>query len=152
ELLVRERVKDMTATGSSGETSALTEARWTRFSRALGEFDGWFQRLRSDFGGPAADFVVAQGLVHEPATTPEEVADTLPRLTTSGFDLEIIDRDDESFLVKAVERETSAAAFVNIPVALLESPVYASVRRTYAKLLSVVGKPPFTIVHGKKQR
>src|SRR5262249_41946387 len=93
-----------------------------------------------------------QGLVHEPATTPEEVADTLPRLTTSGFDLEIIDRDDESFLVKAVERETSAAAFVNIPVALLESPVYASVRRTYAKLVSVVGKPPFTIVHGKKQR
>jgi DNA gyrase subunit B len=30
--------------------------------------------------------------------------------------------------------------------------VYASVRRAYGKLVSVAGKPPFTVVNAKKQR
>src|SRR5207249_1237182 len=50
DLLVRERVKDIAVTDRSGAEVKLTEARWKKFTGALGEFEGWWARLRSDFG------------------------------------------------------------------------------------------------------
>src|SRR6516162_3314692 len=41
ELLVRERIKDMDVTDGRGEKLKLTESRYTRFVRALNEFEGW---------------------------------------------------------------------------------------------------------------
>ena len=38
-----------------------------------------------------------------------------------------------------------------MPAELLRSPVYAGLRRSYAKLADIVGPPPFTITHGKKR-
>ena len=67
DLLVRERVKDMAITNRAGADVTLTEARYGRFHRALTEFEGWLQRLRADFGGPAADFVVRHRLVETDA-------------------------------------------------------------------------------------
>jgi DNA gyrase subunit B len=54
--------------------------------------------------------------------------------------------------VRVVERETSAATHVIIPAALLSSPIYANVRKAYAKLAEIVGEPPFDISLGKKTR
>ena len=51
-----------------------------------------------------------------------------------------------------VERETSAATFVDVPSEVFGSPVYAGLRRTYARLLDIVGSPPFGIELGKKAR
>ena len=42
EELVRERIKDMEITDRRGDEVKLTEARWTRFARALNEFEGWW--------------------------------------------------------------------------------------------------------------
>jgi DNA gyrase subunit B len=52
--------------------------------------------------------------------------------------------------VKVVERETSAANFVTVPAELLASPVYANVRKAYAKLREIVGAPPFRLTMRKK--
>ena len=51
-----------------------------------------------------------------------------------------------------IERETGAAATVVVPVALLESSIYANVRRTYDRLTEIVGSPPFGLAFGKKTR
>ena len=48
------------------------------------------------------------------------------------------------------ERETNAATHIELPVALLASPVYAGLRRTYARLVEVAGPPPFALTLGKK--
>ena len=53
--------------------------------------------------------------------------------------------------MKIIERETSAASHAVVPAELLRSPVYAGLRRAYAKLADIVGPPPFTITHGKKR-
>ena len=53
---------------------------------------------------------------------------------------------------KIVERATSAADFVTLPAELLVSPVYAGLRRSYAKLTEIVGAPPFELALGKKRR
>jgi len=66
--------------------------------------------------------------------------------------VDVVEHDAESFRVKVIERETSAASFVTVPAGLLASPVYANLRRAYAKLAGIAGRPPFRIAHGKKTR
>jgi DNA gyrase subunit B len=152
ELLVREKITDFEITDRSGETQKFTEARWGRFTRALTEFEGWSSRLRSDFGPAAADFVVAHRLVETEAAVVADVEKALGGLAPNGYDVGVVDSVDESFRVKVIERETSAATHVTVPATLLASPVYQSVRKSYARLVEIVGAPVFTITSGKKSR
>jgi hypothetical protein len=41
---------------------------------------------------------------------------------------------------------------VTIPTAVFASPVYANLRRSYARLVEIVGMPPFELTLGKKSR
>src|SRR6476660_5388968 len=50
------------------------------------------------------------------------------------------------------EPETSAAVHVIVPAELLASPVYANLRKTYARLVEIVGAPPCELELGKKTR
>jgi DNA gyrase subunit B len=150
DLLVRERIKDMDVTGASGETHKLSEARYGRFARVLHEFDGWVSRLREDFGPAAANFVVDHRLVESQAGL--GVGQALAALEPNGFELAVLEEDEDGTRVKIVERETGAAASVVVPAALLESPIYANVRKTYERLVEIVGRPPFKLAFAKKTR
>jgi DNA gyrase subunit B len=151
EFLVRERVKDADVHDRRGEQIKLTETRYNRFTRALNEFEGWSSRLRADFGQPAADLVIAHRLVETEAGTPGEVAGALASLPPDGYELTVVEQDDEHFRVRIVERETGAAAHATAPAAILASPIYDNVRKAHAKLVDVVGSPPFEITLGKKR-
>ncbi len=152
ELLVRERIKDMDVTDRLGETVKLTEARWGRFTQRLNEFDGWLSRLRVDFGNAAGDFVVTHRLVETDAAAIGDVEGALAGLDANGYDVAVVDSAADAFRIKVIERETSAANFVTLPAELLASPVYASLRRSYERLVEVVGRPPFALTHGNKSR
>jgi DNA gyrase subunit B len=150
DLLVRERVKDMDVTDRSGDTQKLTEARYSRFTKVLHEFDGWVSRLREDFGPAAANFVVDHRLVE--ANEDASVEAALESLEPNGFEFAVLGSSDDGTHVKIVERETGAAASVVVPTTLLESPIYRNVRKTYERLVEVVGRPSFKIAFGKKSR
>ena len=150
ELLVRERVKDMDVTDRRGEQLKLTESRYNRFTRALNEFEGWSARLRADFGQQAGDLVIVHRLVETEVATPREVEAALAGLEPNGYELTVVEADEAAFRVKIVERETGAAVHASAPAELLVSPVYANVRRAHAKLIDVVGHPPFQVEFGKK--
>jgi DNA gyrase subunit B len=152
ELLVRERVKDIDVTSRGGEPYKLTEARWGKFVRALAEFEGWSSRLRADFGHAPADFVVAHRLVQTDAAATGDAEAALAALDANGYDVSVVSHDADAFKVRIVERETSAANHVTVPAALLVSPIYANLRRAYAKLAEIVGEPPFDLAIGKKRR
>jgi DNA gyrase subunit B len=152
EILVRERIKDMEVRDRSGTEWKLTEARWHRFTRALTEFEGWSSRLRADFGPAPADFVVTHRLIETTAAVVEDVEKALGSLEQNGYDVAVVDSAVESFRAKVIERETSAATHVTVPAELLSSPVYDHVKKAYARLVEVVGRPPFTIALGKKTR
>ncbi|MGH3078823.1 MAG: toprim domain-containing protein, partial [Gaiellaceae bacterium] len=149
DMLVRERVKDMDVTDRSGETHKLTEARYGRFTRVLHEFEGWVSRLREDFGPAAANFVVDHRLVEADAV---DVEGALAERDANGYELVITASDEDDTHVKVVERETGAAASVVVPSTLLTSPIYANARKTYSRLVEIVGSPPFDIAFGKKAR
>ena len=151
ELLVSQRVKDIDVTDRSGETGRLTEARWGRFVKALNEFEGWLSRLRADFGNAAADFVVAHRLVETEVEQGGDLEHAVRGLDTDGYDLALVESTPEMFRIKVIERETSAAQHVTVPIELLASPAYANLRRTYGRLVDIVGAPPFSLALGKKK-
>jgi DNA gyrase subunit B len=152
EILVRERIKDMDVRDRAGTEWKLTEARWNRFSRALTEFEGWLSRLSADFGPAAADFAVTHRLVETSADAIGDVKKALGALDPNGYDVSVVEAAADSFKAKIIERETSAATHVTVPATLLASPVYDHLKKTYARLVEIVGAPPFTITLGKKTR
>jgi DNA gyrase subunit B len=161
ELLVRERAKDTEVTDRNGQSFKVTEARHQRLVRALTELDGWMSRLRADHGATAADFVIQHRLAEHEASTLEEVERLLPTLGDEEYDLASAGTHDavlpngtpdRVLRAKLVERETNAATHLDLPASMFASPVYAGLQKTYARLLDIVGAPPFTITLGKKIR
>jgi DNA gyrase subunit B len=151
DILVRERVKDMDVTDRAGQMQKLTEARYGRFVRVLHEFDGWASRLREDFGAAAANFVIDHRIVETEAVA-GGIDDALGALDPNGYELSVLSSSDDGDVLRIVEKETGAAASVVVPSELLASPIYANVRKTYARLAEIAGHPPFTIAFGKKTR
>ena len=152
ELLVRERVGELAISSREGEELKLTEARWGRFMRALPEFEGWLGRLRADFGAAAADFMVAHRLVETDVASLADLDKAVVDALDNGYALSVLGQTDGLIELKVIETETSAATHITVPVALLGSPIYANLRRAYAKLIEVVGPPPFKLAAGKKTR
>jgi DNA gyrase subunit B len=150
DLLVRERIKDMDVADRSGKGQKLTEARYGRFARALHDFEGWSTRLRTDFGAPAANFVVEHRLVETEADDVKGMEKALASIEPNGYEVSVLETTGDGVRVKVVERDTSAAEHVVVPTALLGSPVYTGLRKSYARLQEIVGAPPFAITFGKK--
>jgi DNA gyrase subunit B len=151
DLLVRERIKDMEVSDRSGETQKLSEARYGRFQRALHDFEGWSSRLRTDFGSPATDFVITHRLIETEAEDVKTMEKALATIEPNGFEVSVIETTADGVRVKVVERATSSAEHVVVPTALLASPVYHGLRKSYARLQETTGTPPFTISLGKKK-
>ena len=152
ELLVRERVGELEITSRAGETLKLTEARWGRFVRALAEFEGWLARLRVDFGAAAADFVITHRIVEGDAASLADLDKAIVASVDNGYALSILGSAEGSIEVKVVETETSSATHITVPAALFTSPIYANLRKAYARLVEIVGPPPFALAVGKKRR
>jgi DNA gyrase subunit B len=152
DLLVRERVKDIDVQDRSGETHKLTEARYHRFTRALNEFEGWASRLRADFGSAPANFVIEHRLVETDTDGLGDLAESLKAVGENGHELSLVEQTSEGMRIKVIERETSAASHVTLPAELFSSPVYEGLRKTYARLVEMVGAPPFKLALGKKER
>jgi DNA gyrase subunit B len=151
DLLVRERVKDMEVADRAGTTFKLTETRYKRFTTALAEFEGWASRLRADHGAATVNFLIEHRLI-EAADAGADLERALRGLDTDGYELDLVEKTADLFRVKLIERETSAASHVTVPAELLASPHYASLARSYARLVELVGPPPFRITLGRKWR
>jgi DNA gyrase subunit B len=149
ELLVRERVKDMTVTARDGVQTTFTEARWARFTRDLGQLEAWSAKLEAEFG-PAAAFAIAHRLVEAEGGAGDAEA-LIASLPPNGYELTVEERLEDRLRVKVVETETSTARRVELPAAMLASPTYTSVCQAYRKVAEQVGLPPFDVEYGKKR-
>jgi DNA gyrase subunit B len=150
ELLVRERFEQLDVRDRDDNQIRLSETRWKKFTGALAEFEGWSARLRADFGHHAAELVVARRLVELDALTPAAIEKAIATLPANGYTVSVLERDDDGLRVKVVEAATSAAQTIAISAELLSSPIYANLRKAYARLVDVVGPPPFKLALGKK--
>ncbi len=150
ELLGRDRIPATELRDREGNEVKLTEAKWERLSRELAQYEGYSSRLRSDFGAPAVDLMLQHRLVEHEIDGPSAVSAAIAQIAPNGYELSFLEQSAEAFRVKLVETETSTTRNIEIPIELLGSPIYAHVRKAYAKLVELVGKPPFTITIGKE--
>jgi DNA gyrase subunit B len=149
DLLVRERVKDMTVAGRDESETTLTEARWARLVRDLGHLEAWVAKLEAEFG-PAARFAISHGLVEAERAGAPDAAALIASIPPNGYELTVEEEDADALHVRVVETETSTAHRMVLPTAMLDSTTYEAVQRAYAKIGEVVGLPPFTIAFGSK--
>jgi DNA gyrase subunit B len=152
ELLGRERIPAVEITDREGKQVKLTEAKWSRFAKELGQYDGVTARLRSDFGHAAADLMIHHRLVEYDIEQPADIAKAIGAIAPNGYELSVLEGTDDAFRIRLVETETSTARNIAVPLDLLGSPIYGYVRKAYAKLSEIVGLPPFTVTVGKEQR
>ena len=153
ELLVRERIGELEITSRIGETLKLTEARWGRFVRALarvrglaGATAGRLRRRGGRLRHHPPDRRGRRGLARPTSTRRSS------RSVDNGYALSILGSAEGSIEVKVVETETSSATHITVPAELFASPIYANLRKAYAKLIEIVGPPPFALAAGKKRR
>jgi DNA gyrase subunit B len=151
DLLARERIPSVEATTRDGESLKLTEAKWNRFVKDLHQYEGYYARLRSDFGPAATELMILHRLVEHEIEGPKDLERAIEAIGENGYVLSLVDSADDSFKVRVVENETSAARNVAVPVELLGSPIYAGLRSAYTKLVAQLGSPPFTVTVGKER-
>ena len=150
ELLLRERAKDVTVEARDSAAAPLTETRFWKFDRELERLEAWAKKLASEFP-QAADFALAYGLVEATATSTDDAEALIVSLTPNGHELTVTERADDRLRIKVVETETGAAAFVELPTAMLGSTTLQDVRKAYARVADAIGgHPPFTVAYGKK--
>jgi len=150
DLLARERIPNVEVRDRDGNEVKFTQARWLRFSKELQQYEGYFARLRADFGVPAAELMLHHRLVEYDIEQAADVEGAIGEIQPNGYELALLDGTDDAFRVRLVQTETSTARTITVPVELLASPIYASLRKVHAKLAEAVGLAPFEVVVDKE--
>ena len=150
DLLARERIPNVEITARDSEPLKLTEAKWNRFAKDLQQYEGYYARLRSDFGTPATELMILHRLVEHEIESPADLPRAIAEISENGYALSVLEHADEEFRVRVVETETSAGRNITVPVELLASPMYHGLRVAYNKLVDQLGSPPFTALIGKE--
>ena len=150
DLLARERVPGVEVTSRGGDTVKLTEARWTRFAKDLLQYEGYYARLRSDFGAAATELMILHRLAEYEIEGPDDLPRAIEAIGENGYALSVLEHGEDEFRVRVVETETSAGRNIAVPVELLASPMYRGLRAAYKKLVDQLGPPPFTVKVGKE--
>jgi DNA gyrase subunit B len=150
DLLARERIPNVEVTSRAGEPVKFTEARWGRFVKDLLQYEGYYARLRSDFGAPATELMILHRLVEHEIESAADLPRALEAIGENGYALSVLEQAADELRVRVVETETSAGRNISVPVELLASPMYAGLRTAYRKLVELLGPPPFTVRIGKE--
>ncbi len=150
DLLARERIPNVEITSRDGEPLKLTEAKWSRFAKDLQQYEGYYARLRSDFGAAATELMILHRLVEHDIEGPDDLTKAIDAIGENGYALSVLEHEDDEFRVRVVETETSAGRNITVPVELLGSPMYHGLRAAYQKLVAQLGQPPFSVRVGKE--
>ena len=150
DLLARERIPGVELSSRDGDAVKLSEAKWNRFTKDLQQYEGYYARLRSDFGAAATELMILHRLVEHEIEGPADLPRAIAAMSENGYALSVLEHADDEFRVRVVETETSAGRNIAVPVELLASPMYHGLRVAYKKLVDQLGAPPFTVMVGKE--
>src|SRR5438105_2938801 len=118
ELLARERIPAVEITDRDGKAVKFTETKWARFAKELAQYDGVTARLRSDFGHAAADLMIHHRLVEHEIEQPADIARAIGAIAPNGYELAVLDGDDDTFRIRLIEAGTSTARNIDVTRAL----------------------------------
>ena len=154
ELLLRDKLEKFTYTNGSAKGRSWTAARWQRFTRDFKEYDGWTASLQAAFGHDAVSFLLESQILDEGAASIAGVRKLIeqPDPEDEPFETELVGASDDEIIVKAIHRASGLARTHRLAAELFKSTEYRRLAEVHAKLVKQVGRPPFQVTLGSKQR
>jgi len=154
ELLLRDKLEQMEVADAEGGAHKLTATRWQRFNRRLKEHEGWADSLQADFGHELVRFLGESEVLDRGVASLAAVKDVLNGQAgeLEPFDTEIVTDAGDEIVVRAVHRRDGLARTYELSAPLFESHDYRRLVESHDELLKQVGKPPFRVTLGEKER
>jgi len=152
EILLRGRLEqirvDNTETGFT-----FSETKYQRFLKLFGEYEGWVKKLKSQWGGELIDWLKNGPVVEADITTFAGLLEALREDIDKRYVIDVLGVDEEEQVAdtRLVERRTGLAANLRIPFAVLSGREFQALKRVHARMLELVGRPPFTLHLGNRK-
>jgi DNA gyrase subunit B len=153
ELLLRDKLGDFTVMDATGKERKLSSRRWQDFKRAFKAFEGWSSTLRAEYGHEVIDFVSESALLRSGAKTMPAASKLFKAKdpAEAGFETRLVSSNKDGLVVKGTERRSGLAREHKLPKTLFESTAYGELVGAHAKLVALVGEPPFLVQLGDKE-
>jgi DNA gyrase subunit B len=152
EILLRGRLEqirvDNTDTGFT-----FSEAKYQRFLKLFGEYEGWVKKLKSQWGGELIDWLKNGPVIEADITSFAQLLEALREDIDKRYVIDVLGVDEEEQVAdtRLVERRTGLAANLRIPFAALAGREFQSLRRVHGRIAELVGRPPFTLHLGNRK-
>jgi len=154
ELLLRDKLEQVEIADADAETHKLTATRWQRFNRKLKEHEGWADSLQADFGHEVVRFLGESEVLDRGVDSLDSVKKLIGSEDDESqrFETEIAYECGEGILVRAVQRRDGLARNYELTADLFGSHDYRRLVESHTELLKQVGKAPFALRLGEKER
>jgi DNA gyrase subunit B len=151
ELLLADKLEEFEISNGA-KPRKLSKRRWQDFNRHFKAVEGWSSTLRAEFGHETIDFISDAQLVGSGAKT-MAAAEKLFKARNpkdAPYETKLLEQKATGLLVKGTHRRSGLARDHKLPKELFESQAYKELVDAYAKVVDVMGNPPFTIKLGER--
>ncbi len=147
ELLLADKIEQFQVMDSDGKQKQLTKRRWQDFNRHFKAVEGWSSTLRAEFGHETIDFISDAHLLQAGAKSMAAAAKLFKARDPKDrpYETKLLEQKSTGLAVKGTHRRSGLARDHKLPKALFDSQPYKELVDAYAKVVSVMGKPPFVV-------
>ena len=152
EILLRGRLEQIKVDNTDTEFT-FSEAKYQRFLRLFGEYEGWVKKLKSQWGGELIDWLKNGPVVEADLADFAGLVQALRADIDKRYVIDVLGVDDEEEVAdtRLVERRTGLAANLRIPFAALSGREFQALKRVHERIREMVGRPPFTLHLGNRK-
>ena len=152
ELLLRDKLEQITITDSSGEQTKLTANRWQTYVRRSKEYAGWSSSLQAEYGSDLVRFLEASQLLDQGIKNLAEATELVKQddADTEAFEIELLEEGADEIRIKALHRRSGLARTHVLSRELFEHRAYRGLVEVHDNLLGRFGRPPFTVELGSR--
>jgi DNA gyrase subunit B len=153
ELLLADKLEEFGVMDSTGKQKKLSTRRWQDFKRHFKAVEGWSSTLRAEFGHETIDFISDAQLLQSGAKTMAAAAKLFKARDPKDrpYETKLLDQKTTGLLVKGIHRRSGLAIEHKLSKEMFDSQPYKELVDAYAKVVSVMGTPPFVVSLGEKE-
>jgi DNA gyrase subunit B len=152
ELLLADKLEEFEISNGT-KPKKLTSRRWQDFNRHFKAVEGWSSTLRAEFGHETIDFISDAQLLQQGVKTMAAAVKVFKARDPkeAPYETKLLEQKKTGLVVKGIHRRSGLAREHKLPKELFESQAYKELVDAYAKVVAVMGKPPFAIKLGERE-
>jgi DNA gyrase subunit B len=151
EVLLADKFDRIEVIDRDGQRFRLTEARWQKYTRLRKQYEGWAHSLRAAHGHELVRFLEESSILDKEIADADAAAELLAgREEDDVYATQVLDRDDQVIVVRAIEKKTGLAQTHRLRRSLFDGQDYRSFVKVHRQLVELAGTPPFTVAFNDK--